>query len=373
MPTTMTTGMHEMDIATSEEAVSIRETDYIHDELPTMTTEMQDMEGATADETASASIGSTDWWKDKVKRNHFLVLFSLFGLLLCIALLVATPNPAPPPAVVWDDDLMHSEKRCQRTKFMPFRSACPKECNRTSTSSNNTEPEPLYRLHMAWYFGQPDVYEPHRTQDTAYQKGINFQCPDAYVESFRHASSELSAQVQANETIPKVVVKRQNWMHLSMSYLCCMTLEESYWAKEVMQQWILDNYPFDFTVKFDELQCWKERYNSITNIVVADEQSQRVLMQMNHDLRDKLRERGIPVLVNRESQMPFHMTLTGLSLGNQTESMAQEDNITTYLPATYDIVSNISKEMASHWTGKHRMRIRHVPQFTPAGYQHNQP
>lgn len=262
---------------------------------------------------------------------------------------------------------------------MPFRSACPKECNRTTPTStartsSTSITEPLYRMHMSWYFGQPDAYTPHRTHDEAYQKGINFQCPDVYVESFRHASSELIAQVQANETIPKVVIKRQDWMHLSMSYLCCMTLEETYWAREVMQQWILDNYPFDFTVKFDELQCWQERYNSITNIIVADEQSQRVLMQMNHDLRDKLRERGVPVLVNRESQMPFHMTMTGLSLGNQTEeSMAKEDNIEPYLPATYDIVSNISKEMASNWAGKHRMRIQHVPHFTPEGIQHNQP
>jgi hypothetical protein len=370
MPTTMMTGLQAMSIATADESASIRATDCDHNELPTEMQEM-DIASSTNDEAASISIRATitSWWKDKGKRNIFLILSCLFGLLFCLLLLVK-PNPAPPPAVVWDDDLMHSEKKCQRTKFMPFRSACPRECNRTTTTSASTV-EPLYRMHMAWYFGQPDEYTPHRTHDVAYQKGINFQCPDVYVESFRHASSEL--EQSANETIPKVVIKHQAWMHLSMSYLCCMTLEETYWAREVMQQWVLDNYPFDFTVKFDELQCWKERYNSITNIVVADEQSQRVLMQMNHDLRDKLRERGIPVSVNRESQMPFHMTLTGLMLGNQTDSMAQEDSVTPYLPATYDIVSSISKEMASHWAGEHRMRIQHVPQFTPHGYQHNQP
>ena len=140
-----------------------------------------------------------------------------------------------------------------------------------------------------------------------------------------------------------------------------------------MQQWILDNYLFDFTVQFDKLQCWKERHNAITNLVVADDQSQRVLMQMNHNLRDKLRKKGIPVVVNRESQMPFHMTLTGLMLGNQTESMAEEDNISPHLPATYDMVSNISRQMGTHWAGTHRMRIRHVPQFTSDGFQHNQP
>jgi hypothetical protein len=132
-------------------------------------------------------------------------------------------------------------------------------------------------------------------------------------------------------------VGHQDYVHISLSYLCCLRRNETDWAREVMYQWVQEQYPFDFNVALNRLECWHVRLNSVAVIIVADDATQRSLLRFNLDLQHKLLERGIPTEVSRVDQMAFHVTLaevyrddnlqyntTSCNGHNDASSMAQE-------------------------------------------------
>ena len=186
------------------------------------------------------------------------------------------------------ESIMTARDTCQVTKVFPFRVGCPKQCERQSYPD-----EPMYRMSMAWYLGMPDMEE-----GTAYDRGINYQCPVEFVNNFRSSAKELGTI----QSIRDVQVKFQPRMHISLNYLCCLRKNETDWVREVMSKWRLDNYPYSFSVKFDRFQCWHERRNSVTTIIIADEQSQHTLLKMSNDIEEKLLQKGIPTEVHRTDQ-----------------------------------------------------------------------
>jgi hypothetical protein len=151
-------------------------------------------------------------------------------------------------------------------------------------------------MSMAWYLGMPDMEE-----GTAYDYGINYQCPVEFVNNFRKSASEL-ATIQP---VRGVQVDYQSSMHLSLNYLCCLRKNETDWVRELLNQWRLENYPYSVSVKFDRLQCWHERKNSVTTIIITDEQSQQALLKLSDDIEKKLWEKGIPSEVHRTDQYVY--------------------------------------------------------------------
>jgi 2'-5' RNA ligase len=273
--------------------------------------------------------------------------------------------------------IMHTESRCQKASIFPFRVGCPASCADWRSDVPVDSSEIFYRTNIAWYFGQPAAYVPaaSKTQkqkqtQTAYDKGINFQCPLALAENFIDASADLAHRVQSR--IPdttarpntRLRVNYQTRMHLSLAYLCCLRANETDWVREIMNQWVMDTQPFDFYVTFDQVQCWHERSNSVTEIILVDAASQRKLTKLNHDLARRLESAGIPVSVPHEMQMPFHMTLQGFHrIGAEAScTMSARD-----LRIMYEETERLSLRIGSNWTGTTggamRMRIHHEPRF----------
>ena len=186
------------------------------------------------------------------------------------------------------ESIMTVRDTCQVTKVFPFHVGCPNQCERQSYPD-----EPMYRMSMAWYLGMPEMEE-----GTAYDRGINYQCPIEFVNNFRKASKKLGAI----QNIRDVEITYQQRMHLSLNYLCCLRKNETDWAREVMYKWLLDNYPYSMSIKFDRFQCWHERRNSVTTIIIADEQSQHTLLKMSNEIEEKLLAKGIPTEVHRTDQ-----------------------------------------------------------------------
>jgi hypothetical protein len=187
------------------------------------------------------------------------------------------------------ESIMTAQDTCQVTKVFPFRVGCPRQCERQSY-----EDEPMYRMSMAWYLGMPEMEE-----GTVYDRGINYQCPIEFVENFRGAAQDLGTTIQS---IRDVQVKYQPRMHLSLNYVCCLHKNETDWARQVMYKWLLDHYPYSISLKFDQFQCWHERKNSVTTIIIADEQSQHTLLKMSNEIEEKLLEHGIPTEIHRTDQ-----------------------------------------------------------------------
>jgi ribosomal protein L17 len=222
---------------------------------------------------------------------------------------------------------------------------------------------------MGWNFGQPILFEPSQLPN-AYEYGFNYQCPRIFVENFVHASQDLERQVKTE--IPDINIKQQERLHLSLAYFCCLRRNETDWVREITQEWIHHHHPFDFTVKFNKLECWHERHNSVTNIIVGDDATQSVLMKMLHDLYDTIHRRaGIKMEIPRENQMPFHVTLSGIFYGTKEEG----DNIRPQIPVIHKLVSKISQRFGDRWAGYHGMRITHDPKVRSQGTWHagNQP
>lgn len=146
-------------------------------------------------------------------------------------------------------DILRNEPTCQRTKIFPFLVGCPEHCDRAIDKD-----EPMYRMTLEWYFGQPDQYP--LDHPTAYQKGINFQCPDHFVEKFQNAATSLYSSLE--KALPNATgtlyMKRQRQMHMSLSYLCCLRRNKTDWAREAMYQWVQKASPFNFDVAFDSIQ-----------------------------------------------------------------------------------------------------------------------
>jgi len=168
--------------------------------------------------------------------------------------------------------------------IQPFRIACPASCVGWRQGIESNE-EPMYRMGMAWYLGQTSSYDPDhpdRNIGTAYDQGINYQCPIELVDAFSRANRTvvdgvLRGRAAGNYEMQPLQVTVQARIHLSLLYLCCLRANETDRVRESMYQWVMDRFPFNFTARFDKLECWKEQYNSVTNIIVADDDTQRIM------------------------------------------------------------------------------------------------
>jgi hypothetical protein len=72
----------------------------------------------------------------------------------------------------------------------------------------------MHRMSMAWYYGKVDMDE-----GTAYDSGINYQCPINFAYNFRIVSQQLSTSIQSIRT--DIQIKFQPKIQLSLNYLCC--------------------------------------------------------------------------------------------------------------------------------------------------------
>ena len=289
----------------------------------------------------------------------------------------------------WNTDLMHNECRSQRTMHFPFRVGCPHECQSyrnekgVSTGADDDDDEvPYYRVTAEWYFGEPNKFDPDRSWESQngkskYKQGINFEGPEAFVRTFQAAANELKKEGErqlSDKPGKEFKVHPQKRMHSALSYLCCLSAVEAEKSLPVIDEWI-DETDFNFTLRFTEIQSWHERPNSVTNIVLVDKPSQRTMMRMNHDLNRKLTEAGIPIIVPREDQMPFHSTVAGFRYSSKGESYDPKYEIGSKLPDIYSLVRAVSEKYRYKWNvpDSQSFRILHKPRRSPSPSIHTYP
>jgi len=155
-------------------------------------------------------------------------------------------------------------------------------------------------------------------------------------------------------------------MHVSLAYFCCLRNEEAYHVREIMRRFIQERSFYVPAVSFDRIECWKEAFNSITNIVVVDNASQQRLLAILNELIQEIEAEGIPITVSRLTQMLFHATLLAFRLGN-VYSLEEKDNIDPMLQDTFETLQTIN----SQWTKVQQcFDIQHDPKFSPSIKQH---
>jgi hypothetical protein len=179
------------------------------------------------------------------------------------------------------------------------------------------------------------------------------------VSTFQNASRTMETRV--HQQLPHLKLKFQKRMHLSLSYLCCLTKEESDAAQAVLQDMITQHLWSPISVRFDKIQCWHETPSSVTTIITVDQPSQCQLMKILRQVEDQLQAKGIPVWIPRHDQMPFHVTLVGLRRGDNVESYQPENAISPDLSSIYNLVHQVSNDHQGLWNGVGGMIVGHPP------------
>lgn len=297
------------------------------------------------------------------KKGCYIAVTGLIVIVLSGILLLSQPyyqDTTTTTSIIWSDpSWMQELPKCQRTLIQPFRMGCPATCKR-AVDANET----MYRMHAAWYFGQAQLF-PESELPIAYEMGINYQAPRVYIQNFLDAAKDVT---DASESLlpSNITVASQKDIHMSMAYLCCLRKNETYWVREIMNNWVLQRRPFRFPVQFNKLECWHERFNSVTNIMVGTEATQQVVMKYVHELYNAIEKHGIHMEISREQQMPIHVTLVGLQYGEGEQADDPQFDIRPQLDAIHNIVSPISKAYGASWTGRgsNGMTVSHDPRIS---------
>lgn len=252
----------------------------------------------------------------------------------------------------------------QETLYQPFLVGCPDSCTgyRVDDDLNDTDDPMYYRLTLEWYLGQAklDLHPPLPEFGKFYDMGYNYQCPIEFVDALGRASDTLEESLRRHHDANHINITAQKRMHMSLAYLCCLRLEEAYHVREIMEAFVHDTTSFHIPdVTFERIECWKERFNSITHIIVVDHQSQQRLLNLLKQLEDRILEAGIPVPISRLTQMPFHSTLLGVFIGEKY-SLDPQHNIDPILPVSFAALREINLNL---WTG-FTFDIGHRPKYS---------
>ena len=233
-------------------------------------------------------------------------------------------------------------------RYFPFALDAPPFVRNARMRRENDDGK-RYRLSIAWYFGKPDAYR--NSSYSRDNKGTNFQMPQHFCGALCSSVAHPCRPVSIQDNAHQLKSHRQASVCYAFglgAYLCCLQQDQALKTVELMKQWVQQR-DFDFKVKFDRLECWHERLNSVTNILQVDEASQLTIMGILQDLEHFLEYHNIPIVVPRTEQMPFHVTVIGVRLGEPDESDAPQDDITSWLPQIHSTVQELDD--SSHFSG----------------------
>ena len=250
-----------------------------------------------------------------------VVVFSI--LSIAFALMTALPAGPASPKRMSDRDWKKmgkdlnfrngTTKYMTKTKIFPFRTGCPEDCDGLRRAQELHLEEVYFRTGTLFKMVARAV-ERNATREERQIWHLPLKMGEAFDETEADVVERLRRLPFALEHV--MFFHKQKWMHVSLSYDCCLTRKEAQTYEFVLRRWLAEK-TFHLPLHFTHLECWLERYNSLTIIAVVDDLAQRHLLRWNYEFMAMLRENGVPVLVDRTDQMPFHMTFLGVFLGDE--------------------------------------------------------
>lgn len=232
-----------------------------------------------------------------------------------------------------------SLKYMSKTKIFPFRTGCPEGCSKLRAAAALKLEDTYFRTGTLWSLSGRHLQNASQIEQKIRAESV----PRDFGTSFDLVESEIMREVQELPFALEHMMfyHQQKSMHLSLSYDCCWTEEEVQNFQLVFRRW-LGQTRFNLHLHFTHLECWLERFNSLTIIAVVDSAAQRELLRWNHQLNELLRSHDIPVLVQREDQMPFHMTVLGIYLGKEFSPLPR-DHMELFGEAICEKVAEVSQ------------------------------
>eukprot|EP00471_Norrisiella_sphaerica_P014091 CAMPEP_0184503612 /NCGR_PEP_ID=MMETSP0113_2-20130426/51997_1 /TAXON_ID=91329 /ORGANISM="Norrisiella sphaerica, Strain BC52" /LENGTH=382 /DNA_ID=CAMNT_0026893145 /DNA_START=797 /DNA_END=1945 /DNA_ORIENTATION=+ len=225
------------------------------------------------------------------------------------------------------------QKTCRKTQIYPFHVGCPRNCSVLRpdlAASELYDTNQLERSGIVWWTGHYGGYDSVWPL-SAWGISRNISISPEFVHTYASAEETLIDMLAQKKDTKNLSIKRGHNIHIALSYFCCWTPEELEKARDIIAKWIKSlqvegrgeghgKDDKDIMVNFDRLSCYQERENSVTVIIEADSISQRRLLKMNREMKQKLIEEGIPVVLDRTEQIPFHATLLNIYEENDNTS-----------------------------------------------------
>lgn len=225
--------------------------------------------------------------------------------------------------------ILFGTNTCSKTEIFPFDVGCPCNCATYRPDIPDTSNTTFYRFSVSWSLGDLDAYRNRSKTISRNSFHGNEHVARFFLETEQKVSSQVDNRVR-NTGLPPLEKELQSTLHVSMSYMCCLTKPELDHARKTAEEWTKNKY--DLRLRFNNMLCYHERKNSVTTTVVLDLRSQKKLLKINRDFNSMLRKQNVPVVITREHQMPFHSTLIGFHLRDT------DDDISQYLHDIHNVV-----------------------------------
>jgi hypothetical protein len=251
----------------------------------------------------------------------------------------------------------------KKAKIFPFRTGCPNNCYRYR-QKRLLKNESLYRLNSRWILCDRKSY----LDAMDYEKIIKRKNQiDYFVKRFdkleRTLRDEITKLKSSIAALNHLNFSIQRQIHLTLGYHCCLTKREISLLKAVYLHFLTQR-DIDFTVGFHGLECWLEQSNSITIIAIVDFNAEVELMKFNRALERDFQSNHVPSILLRSDQMPFHVTVLGVHLGDEN-SNRKEDNIEPYGDQICAVVHNISLKEGNLGTSSTKsITINFIPELS---------
>ena len=260
---------------------------------------------------------------------------------------VSEPTPGASPSALPTDapasshqaearaaDASDSSTRCKRTKIYPFKTGCP--TLRRCAQYRKDGATALYRFRVLWKLGGVKTMHKAQIRDMYNSGALRSRYPKMSPEFIRTFFTLEDALERRLPKLSKVLVDD---IQLTLAYVCCVTKSEMDKAAEVVNKFSAQFVRVGIPIHLDDLQCWRERINSFSNILTADSDTQLLLYQFNRLLVGQLRKAGVPVYIDRKEQLPFHVELFHVNTAAGTSIIGHMDHIASSIAQINDKVS----------------------------------
>jgi hypothetical protein len=254
-----------------------------------------------------------------------------------------------------DGDQPPVDGQCRRTPLFPFVKGCPARCEDYRPDLLRPIP-PMYQSDLAW-----SLHPNNATRRVSAYIPTSAYVPTSAVTSGTvsgipapraGSTAGLPSRYQALEyALTDYIYRRglhpssggplrvqvESHLRLTLAYFCCLTEVEAYILQQSAEEWVWrQNLESKIHLQFvpKRLECWHQDLDSLASILVVDQDSNRRLLRIHDDLLGHLRAKSIPVVLRRQQQMPFHVTLAVINTADGT-------NISPHVPAIEDVMKQL--------------------------------
>lgn len=255
----------------------------------------------------------------------------------------APASPKPSPSAL-PRDLRHIHNVCRRTRIFPFHEGCPSLDHCRSRWSGVPPNVALFGMPVWWRLGSLDgLHDPAAIGATTnIELRKEFHVEPKFVRDFVRLEDELGFklnELMATNGHKGALTKLPTGdLFVSLGYLCCVEEHEIELSHAVLKRWV-NHYNFHVPLHFSHLECWHDRPNAISTMLVADEASQRRLKHIYDAMSASLTGGAVPVVKSEEMMVPFHFSLVGYRT-------ADNSTISPHIDQIADAVTLANKDLS---------------------------